>query len=49
LGKTDTCEAALTTTRSLPPDTDAVLIPKTMIRVLAARRTDTATHTTRAT
>jgi hypothetical protein len=49
LGKTDTCEAVQTTTRSLPPDTDAVLIPKTTTLALAARHTDTATHMMRAT
>jgi hypothetical protein len=49
LGRTDTCEAARTTTKSLLPDTDAVLIPKTTTLALDARHTDTATHTTRAT
>ena len=49
MGRTDTFAAAQTTTKSLLPDTDAVLIPKTTIRALAARHTDTATHTTKAT
>ena len=49
MARTDTCEAAQTTTRNLPPDTGAVLIPKTTIRVLAAPHTDTTTHTTTAT